>query len=374
MKLNKRTVHSLINELRSVIDYDLNIMDEEGVIISSTDKKRIGQFHEAARIIISNQLPSLLVNYDDEYSGCKEGTNVPLLVDNEIIGVVGITENVDETSKYANIIKKTAEILFKEYAALEKMTQLNEARMFFLNSWLNGEVTDISRIRRKLEQYGHRLSSSNASFQAVIVDNINGHDAARSFLREKIKSINAITTWDNSCGILIGMFPSGPEIKNYIAGVLRDMPDRDDYYFAIGDTVDSEDRLHQSYNHAFSLYQYTKTRSKALGVRYSGISEYDDHQLGILMNYIPEQRKRDYAAALFDGFDSITLKDIVPFILTYCQCSGSINMIADMLFIHKNTVQYKIRKVRDVTGLDLRVSRDMIRLYAAADWYLLTQE
>lgn len=125
MKLNKRTVHSLINELRSVIDYDLNIMDEEGVIISSTDKKRIGQFHEAARIIISNQLPSLLVNYDDEYSGCKEGTNVPLLVDNEIIGVVGITENVDETSKYANIIKKTAEILFKEYAALEEMTQLN---------------------------------------------------------------------------------------------------------------------------------------------------------------------------------------------------------------------------------------------------------
>ena len=81
---------------------------------------------------------------------------MPLLVDNEIIGVVGITGNVDETSKYANIIKKTAEILFKEYAALEEMTQLNEARMFFLNSWLNGEVTDISRIRRKLEQYGHR--------------------------------------------------------------------------------------------------------------------------------------------------------------------------------------------------------------------------
>jgi len=369
MKLNIETVHKLITELSSVIDYNLNIMDEEGVIISSTDAKRIGQFHEAALLIIRQGLPSLLVHYDNEYKGCKEGTNVPLLIDNEIIGVVGITGDVAETSKYANIIKKTAEILLKDYETLSQTTRINEARMFFLNSWINGEVTDISRIRRKLEQYGHHVFSS---FQAVIVDNINGHDAARAFLRERITNIHTVTTWNNSCGIIIGMFPSSEDMGAYLEEILEAMPDRDDYFFAIGDTVASENLLQQSYSHAFSLYQYVKIRSKSLGQQYSGISYYSDHVLDVLMNYIPEQRKKEYVSSMFAGFGQESAADIVSFIITYCKCNGSINAIAEKLFIHKNTVQYKIRRIRDVTGLDLRIDLDMIRLYAAAEWYLLT--
>ena len=370
MKLNTQTVHTLINELSSVIDYNLNIMDEEGVIISSTDENRIGQFHEAARLIIRLGLPSLLVHYDNEYSGCKEGTNVPLVVDGEIIGVIGITGNVNETSKYANIIKKTAEILLKDYAALSEETRLNEARMFFLNSWLNGDVTDTSRIRRKLEQYGHHSASA---FQAVIVDNINGHNPARAFLSERIKSFHTITTWNNTCGIIIGMFPSSEDMIKYLKDVMSSVSNQDDFFFAVGDTVDSEDQLRYSYSHAFSLYQYIKNRSKALGVKYFGISYYCDYELGILANYIPEQKKREYAANTFAGFDAHSLNDIIPFILTYCECNGSINQIADRLFIHKNTVQYKIKRIKDVTGLDLRISRDLLQLIAAAEWYLLTQ-
>ncbi len=370
MKLSTETVRALINELHSVIEYNLNIMDEEGIIISSTDPSRIGQFHEAALLIINENLPSLLVHYDNEYSGCKEGTNVPLIVDDEIIGVVGITGDVNETSKYANIIKKTAEILLKDYAALSERTRLDEARMSFLNSWLNGDISDSSRLKRKLEQYG---CASFSTFQVVVIDNINGHDVVRSFLREKVKHARTVTTWNNSYGTIIGMFHSSEEIKRFLEDLLADMPDRDDYFFAVGDTVEDENLLNRSYNHAFSLLQFVKTRSRSLGLKYSGIQLYEDHILDIIMNQIPADTKKAFTAFVFDDVDRHTIMDIVPFILSYCECNGSINEIARKLFIHKNTVQYKIKRIRDLTGLDLRVNHDMIRLYAAAQWFLLTQ-
>ena len=35
------------------------------------------------------------------------------------------------------------------------------------------------------------------------------------------------------------------------------------------------------------------------------------------------------------------------------------------LFVHKNTVQYRLNKLRDITGLDPRNVEDFIRLYLA---------
>ena len=369
MKLSQSTVHQLIDELSSVIEYNLNIMDEKGTIIASTDPERIGQFHEAALLIIDQDLPSLLVHHDGEYHGCREGTNVPLLVDGEIIGVLGITGNVDDTSKYASIIKKTAEILLKDYSELSQRTRLNEARMFFLNSWLNGEVRDADRIRRKLEQYGSHPSSR---FQVAIIDNIRGHDPARAFLTDRVSSIDIITTWNNSYGIIIGMFESTDELCAYLESILTRTTDRDDFFFAVGDTVGSEDLLHRSYAHAFSLLRYVKKRSEALGIRYSGISRYEDHILELIMGNVPDGTRSEYLSSVFSDVDAHNLEDMVSFILTYCEHNGSINGIAKDLFIHKNTVQYKIRRIRDLTGLDLRSNLDMIRLHAAAEWFLLS--
>ena len=37
MKISKNTATDLIREISSVIDYDINIMDENGIIMASTD-------------------------------------------------------------------------------------------------------------------------------------------------------------------------------------------------------------------------------------------------------------------------------------------------------------------------------------------------
>ncbi len=120
MRISKNTATDLIREISSVIDYDINIMDENGIIMASTDPLRPGQFHEGAHLVIKENLRELPVYYDDEYAGCKKGINLPLFSDDNIIGVVGITGEVSETSRYAKIIKKVTEILVKDFETIQQ--------------------------------------------------------------------------------------------------------------------------------------------------------------------------------------------------------------------------------------------------------------
>lgn len=367
MKLSINTVRNLIKELSSVIDYDLNIMDENGIIISSTNSTRIGQFHEGARLVIRDKLSELQVNYDGEYEGCKEGTNVPLIVDHEIIGVLGITGDVKETAKYTSIIKKTAEILLKDYFNLEQAASWNQARLFFFNSWLNREITERDRIHRKLQQYKCPLSSS---WQVIVVDNLTGHDATRKFLNEFVRTSHAVTSWNNTHGIIIGMFESGESVKEYIETIIEGHPEKNNFFFAVGNTVNDEMLVPKSYDQALALLQYVKKISQSTMTAYSGISFYSENMMDIIFNSIPEELKQEILSDVFSNCKESDIASMTAFIMEYCNRNGSINKIADSLYMHKNTVQYKINKIYRFTGLDLRITNDMIKLKVAAQLHL----
>ncbi|MDD3169912.1 MAG: helix-turn-helix domain-containing protein [Eubacteriales bacterium] len=53
----------------------------------------------------------------------------------------------------------------------------------------------------------------------------------------------------------------------------------------------------------------------------------------------------------------------------HCRERGSKTYFAEHLFIHKNTVQYEINKIKAKTGLDVREMEDLQTLILAAKWY-----
>jgi carbohydrate diacid regulator len=62
------------------------------------------------------------------------------------------------------------------------------------------------------------------------------------------------------------------------------------------------------------------------------------------------------------------MKSFSEFIIDYFTFSGSLNRLAEKLFIHKNTVQYKIQCIYKKTGFNLRVQQDLFILYLAATY------
>ena len=55
----------------------------------------------------------------------------------------------------------------------------------------------------------------------------------------------------------------------------------------------------------------------------------------------------------------------------YFNAQGSIQKAADNLYIHKNTLQYRISKLKEIKGLDVRKPTLSPELYLA---YIITDE
>lgn len=80
----------------------INIMDTEGIIIASSDSSRIGSYHKGAAEAVLNRKD---VHISPEelpfYPGAKEGINMPIIKDDQILGVVGIYGEPSEVSEAA---------------------------------------------------------------------------------------------------------------------------------------------------------------------------------------------------------------------------------------------------------------------------------
>ena len=89
MVIELNIARRVVSELHDAIRQPINLMDENGRIIASTDASRIGTVHSAACQAIRENMECLVVRADGEYAGSRIGVNVPLRFDGKIVGVVG---------------------------------------------------------------------------------------------------------------------------------------------------------------------------------------------------------------------------------------------------------------------------------------------
>ncbi len=80
MLLSRQNAQRIVQELNDVIGHKINMMDDAGIIVASSDPERIGEYHEGAGLILKQGLGELIVHRDGEYEGCREGVNYPLAV------------------------------------------------------------------------------------------------------------------------------------------------------------------------------------------------------------------------------------------------------------------------------------------------------
>ncbi|WP_294171325.1 sugar diacid recognition domain-containing protein [uncultured Clostridium sp.] len=72
MKLSKAIAPKIVLEMMNVIPYNINVMDENGIIIGSGDNERIGNIHEGAKKAIDSK--HIIEVYEDNEK-MKPGVN-----------------------------------------------------------------------------------------------------------------------------------------------------------------------------------------------------------------------------------------------------------------------------------------------------------
>ena len=125
----------------------INIMDREGTIIASTEKERIGTFHQGAAEVIATGKPVLIETKDlPRYPGAKEGYNMPIFLKDELIGVVGIFGCEEQMLNVANLLKVYVTQHFAQQAMAQKQNVESEVRNRLLSLLLLGDTGQMETI------------------------------------------------------------------------------------------------------------------------------------------------------------------------------------------------------------------------------------
>ena len=98
-----------IERLTQYTEYNINIMNESGVIIASRDPSRVGTYHEVADRIIRGDQDMIVIRDDKEFPGVLPGINMAVTHQGRKEGVIGVTGDPDAIRDVALITRLALE-------------------------------------------------------------------------------------------------------------------------------------------------------------------------------------------------------------------------------------------------------------------------
>ena len=128
LNISQKTAQQIVESVRDVCGQHINYIDMNGIIYASTDKNRIGKFHEIGKqVALTGE--TIEVEDDDTFFGTHAGVNIPIIYSGELIAVIGISGIPDEVRKYAYLAHKITVLLLREqefdYQSNSQKNQMN---------------------------------------------------------------------------------------------------------------------------------------------------------------------------------------------------------------------------------------------------------
>lgn len=341
--LTKDYAQQIIDKMRHTIPYNINIMDENGVIIASSNLARVGQIHDiAVEAMRENKVVTVYKNSGE----MKEGVNMPITFHEQIVGAIGISGDVDKTSDLIKLLKVTVELLINQ-ESLTNMRQIKQQLIEqFLYEWTY-RTTKYSPafINRGLSLKIDIRMQRNAvallcPLEYDLRDQFSFLGANDFFLRVKpneyIFFLTCSKNFEKKLQKILEIRADG------ILGVGCEQYDmylsvrQAENAYQIGALVHPDERIHRFYD-----LQY-----------FSMILENSEEFLFSIQDI-------ERLISFNNNYD--LLETLVAFI----QNDGEMNRISHMLHIHRNSLNYRLERIAEITNKNPKKYTDMFYLYCA---------
>ena len=352
MEITKDNAMNIVRDISYITGSNVNLMNIEGIIIASTDATRIGTFHEASKQVMEKRLEKLVVYDNFTYEGSKKGINMPLVINGEICGVVGISGSSEEVIKYGEIVKKMTEILLLENRVKQEKISTKEMIEHFVIDWI------FSKNKEGIQERGHRLGiniSKDWRIMLIQIQDVAFHQKNNvrfSILEEVEKSIRSVLGYVeyvlvNSNSIFILMIPEATQNRIMELGTtIKDAVWYNQKLSIIIGIDEISEELHISYQKAERALKRSSTVNP--------VTMYKDLHLEMFMHEISEQTKNEFIAKVFKNHSEKDMSKTLKLLRAYFDSDGSITKTAENMLVHKNTLQYKLKNLHEKTGIDPR--------------------
>ncbi len=387
MLLNKDIAQKLVNNIMDNLGYNINIMNDDGIIIASGSAERLGTYHQiAAEVISKQQRITIYEGNTSEFVGVKEGINMPFYFHNKIAGVIGITGNPQELENTAMLVKMTAEIMMEQEFLKERTQSHQSHKTFFVNRLLTStDSDDLLELSQWASKLGYDLNlkriaclfSIKYSSETSSIKSSHNLDLIKKHVLDIIKASPFHSKQDISSSIDVNRVlvlktihgtdqkSIKKQITDYLTPILEKINNKYpiNIIIGIGSYHNELLQLHESFSESQVMIECIEKTNLSNGFYF--IYDY------ILEYYFCKIPKK-YHEHFLEIFRE-ELKDKPEISETINALTNNNMNIADAskaLYVHRNTVLFRINKIKEIFDIDpLHQDKDRM-LLKLIDFYM----
>lgn len=354
-ELDHQLAQDIVDRAMAILPYNVNVMDSQGLILGSGEKNRIDTRHEGAQLVLANHR---VVEIDEQAAkqlkGVQAGINLPLMHDERLIGVLGITGDPEQLRTFAELVQMTAEMLVAQsHMQVEK--QWRRQRVDDLLVALLGEAGGTPRLVDEARQLGlkphlprtpYLIELVPTQMASALTDWIHSRYPDSWCLLPSPSSI----LWCCPASLTVDTHRLQKKLGGQGWNVLR---------VASGLPTNDLNGLRRGSQRVIELLAYGQAvlpNCKLL--------ELDKHRLpSMLWRY----REDDAFAELIAPIQRIQTKDsnghLLRTLRSWCEHYGQPQLCADAMSIHRNSLRYRLERIGELSGKDLTRLDELLELY-----------
>ncbi|MCM3714523.1 helix-turn-helix domain-containing protein [Alkalihalobacillus oceani] len=353
--LTKEIAEEIVKETMNRLKRNINIIDPDGIIIASGDPSRVGLFHAGGLQVIKTGQP-LVITAENEKNlpGSKTGINLPIEFQHAIVGAIGITGQKEDVEEFGDLVKMTTELMIKQASMASKQEWQQRLKEDTFTALLNPPI-NAEQIEQQLKQLAIQL---HAPYHVFLIDLQQEKLADTTIL----KQIEQIIYPDRS---LVG-FHEGSKIFALTSGytpqrlrkklqAVKEMLTKANVRCQIGYGTPAEqlEAVAISFKEA-ELALRIRTGSKTF-------VSYEDIETEALIYQLDQLTKSRFLTRVFPQLTPKTKETLQ----TFFQYNMNITETAQALFVHRNTLMYRLKRIKEKTDYDPQLFADAVTLQIA---------
>lgn len=372
--LNSDLAQSIVERTMEVVSHNINIMDDKGIIIASGDKSRIGTIHEGAIIALQRKSEfNVDENQSKKLNGVYPGINLVIEFQNKVVGVIGVTGRPKEVLGYGKLIKMTAEMMIEQEHFIRELEWNNKIKEEMMTALIYNRQDSFPL----LEEYTKKFKIPYNHPMVIFLVELNFEDTSEnnnsnllnriiSLLEGAFKESLAARINSKTIVLLHKCLCSNNKIANYQEKV-KEVSEKVRTQIGINAKISTG----KIYNKLFDVYKSFDIAKETLTFgkkMYPNDNAYIFDSLKSDMMFSQNNAKWKIHE-LEDTYELLSSNDkngeLRETLKVLIEENGELNNVSSRLFIHRNTLSYRLNKIYKLTNKNPRKYTDLFWLYSA---------
>lgn len=382
---------SILQELKNFLGSDIFLLNKQHKVIAWEGGNRLPfnlvpfvtpKLSNFKSLDLTPQTPLSPGNWNDSEYKDLPLTWYPLAGQQGILGYIGLAAKPESINQVGRLfLYKTASLLYLELAKAQSIedTERQHYRDFLFDLLYNNfDSLEVVQSRGKL--WGMDLTKPHL----VVVGEISGFDPDSSdpvLFQELLDNVSLVlrnhprTIFLERNDQIVLLFPlesmlplsqwhtTAKQLLNPLFNLPMKLPEDRQIIFGVGNLYASTRYIHRSFQEAKSaleLGQLFHLKERVVSFQDLGVMR--------LLLKLDQQELEDFrtevlgALLKYDQENNLHLEETL---LAYLSADGDLNLAGDRLFLHPNTLRYRLKKAAEVLDRDLASLENRMNLYVA---------